>query len=59
MLGKITKLTKYKSGKGYFIGIDGKEYMFYGEPNVEVDDFVNFERGKDAPDGKPTIKTLS
>jgi hypothetical protein len=59
MKGKITKLQAYPSGKGYFIGIDNKtpDFMFRGNPNVKIGEFVEFETG--APfNGKPTIKTM-
>ena len=58
MIGKITKLNAYKSGKGYFIGINGKDHMFYGKPDVQVGDEVEYEMGKPSADGKPTIKTI-
>lgn len=58
MRGKITKLRAYTSGKGYFIGIDGKDYMFYGNPGVKVGEQAEYEEGKSAADGKPTIKTI-
>jgi hypothetical protein len=62
MKGTITKLTAYKSGKGYFIGIDNKmpDYMFFGGLGEEIRTgaFVDFDIGRPSKDGKPTIKSI-
>jgi hypothetical protein len=58
--GIITKITPYKSGKGYFIGIEGqpKDFMFFGKINLYVGDSVVYEEGRPSKDGRPTIKTI-
>ena len=60
MKGKVTKLNLWKSGKGCFIQIDGTkpDFLFYGKTDVKVGEAVNYEIGKDAPDGKPTLKSI-
>lgn len=62
MKGTLTKLTPYKSGKGYLIGIDSKtpDYMFFGGLGEEIKEgaFVDFITGRPSKDGKPTIKSL-
>ena len=58
MIGIVTKLNAYKSGKGYFIGIDGQEYMYFGEPSLSIGALVEFEEGKPSKDGKKTIKGI-
>jgi len=58
--GKVTKLNNYKSGKGCFIQIDGKQpdFAHFGHPDIKVGDTVVFETGKPMDDGSPTIKTI-
>jgi hypothetical protein len=58
--GKITKITPYKSGKGYFIGIEGQpnDFMFFGSLNLYVGDSVVYEEGRPSKDGRPTIKII-
>ena len=58
--GRITKLNNYKSGKGCFIQIDGKQpdFAHFGHPDIKVGDIVVFETGKPMDDGRPTIKTI-
>ena len=60
MKGKVTKINLWKSGKGCFIQIDGTkpDFLFYGKTDVKVGEAVNYEIGKDAPDGKPTLKSI-
>jgi hypothetical protein len=54
-------LTAYKSGTGFFIGIDDQkpDYAHFGAVNCKIGEMVVFERGKDMADGKPTIKSIS
>ena len=58
--GKVTKLNNYKSGKGCFIQIDGKQpdFAHFGHPDIKVGDTVVFVTGKPMDDGRPTIKTI-
>jgi len=60
MKGKITKLKPYKSGKGFFIGIDYKQndYMFFGDPGIRLGETVIYEEGKASPEGNPTLKSI-
>ncbi len=58
MRGKITKKFPYKSGKGFVIGIDGTDYMFFGFTDVKMGEQVEFETGKPMNDGKQTIKEI-
>lgn len=60
MIGKITKLKAWASGKGFFIGIDnGKsDYLCNGNPSVKLGDEVDYDTGEPTKDGKPTIKTI-
>lgn len=59
MKGKIDKMNAWKSGKGFFIGIAGTDYMFYGSPTVSLGDVVEFELGKPTEDGKQKIKKIA
>jgi hypothetical protein len=58
MKGKITKLNAWKSGKGFFVGIDGNDHMFYGSTKVKVGEEVEYELGKPTNDGTPKIAKL-
>jgi len=58
MKGKITKMNAYKSGQGFFIGINGTDYMFFGSAQAKIGDEVQFEEGKPSKDGTPTIKSI-
>jgi hypothetical protein len=58
MEGIITKLNAYKSGKGYFVGLDGTDYMFFGATTARIGDKVHFELGKPSKDGTPTIRKI-
>lgn len=57
MIGTVTKLNAYKSGKGFFVGIDGKDYMFFGNPGVKIGDKVRYESGF-TKDGKLSLKSI-
>jgi hypothetical protein len=58
MEGIITKLNAYKSGKGYFVGLDGTDYMYFGATTARIGDKVHFELGKPSKDGTPTIRKI-
>ena len=53
-------MTAYKSGKGYFVGIDNgaSDYMFFGSTNLKIGETAIYEEGKPSRDGRPTIKTM-
>lgn len=57
MRGKITKINGWPSGKGSFVGIDGKkpDFLYYGSLTAQLGSVVEYEIGKPARDGKPTI----
>jgi hypothetical protein len=56
--GKVTKLNAWKNRLGYFVGIGETDYMYYGQPDVKINDEVEFVTGEPAKDGKPTLMTL-
>jgi hypothetical protein len=56
--GKITKLNAWKSGKGSFIGIDGKEYVILTGTDAKIGDAVEFEIGTKFFSGKAVISKL-
>ena len=60
MRGKITKMNAFKSGLGFFIGIDNgrSDYLCNGNPNVKVGDEVEYDTGEPTKDGKPTITSI-
>jgi hypothetical protein len=58
MKGIITKLNAWKSGKGFFVGIDGIDYLCNGNPKIAIGDTVDYDTGTPTKDGKPTIKKI-
>ena len=57
--GKVTKKNAYKSSNGFFIGINGNDYMFFGQTDIEVGDNVVAVEGKPSKSGTPTIKSIA
>jgi hypothetical protein len=55
--GKITKMNAWKNGRGYFVGIDGSDFMYFGKPDVALGDVVEYEVGQPSKNGTPTLKT--
>ena len=58
MEGLVEKIKPYASGKGAFVTINGKEYMYFGVVGAKVDEHVTFTPGLPAKDGKPTLRML-
>ena len=56
--GTVTKLANWKNNLGFFIGIDGTDYMYLGDPKIKTGDRIDYELGDPARDGKPTIRSV-
>jgi hypothetical protein len=56
--GKITKLNAWKSGKGSFIGIDGKEFVILAATDAKIGDMVEYEIGTKFFSGKSVLSKL-
>jgi hypothetical protein len=60
VIGKVTKLNAYKNGSGFFIGIENqeKDFMFFGNPHIQIGKQVEYEVGKPTDKGQPTLKSI-
>lgn len=60
--GIVKKLNAYKSGKGYFIGLEGQteDYMFFGSlgKEIQIGTPIVFDIGRPSKDNRPTIKSI-
>ena len=56
--GRITKLAAWKSGKGFFVGIDNKEYVILAATDAKVGDVVDYELANKYVYGKQVISKL-
>jgi len=52
MLGKIEKLTEWGNKKGYYVKLNGKEFVSYGTPLARIGQEVEYEVGELAIDKK-------